>query len=95
MSDFRVERESLWQYSISGAGWNSNGFRSSLEMPFVKRIYETLTGNYVETVIVAQGVPNRVSQHFMGALVNNCSSQPIGAAVSTRGKLSNTAFSNS
>ena len=87
MPDFRVEQESLWQYSISGAGWNSNGFRSSLEMPFVKCIYKTLTGNYVETVIVAQSVPNRVSQHFMGALVNKLQLATKGAAISNGGEL--------
>ena len=87
MPDLRVEREGLWQYSVSGATWNSYGFRSALEMPFVKRIYKTLSGNCVKTVIVAQGVPNGVSQHFLGALVNKLQLTTKGAVVPNGGEL--------
>ena len=55
--DFHVERKGLWQYPISSVGWDSNGFCSSLEMPFVYRVHKTLTGEHVEAVIVAQSVP--------------------------------------
>ena len=87
MSDFRVERKGLWQYPISGAGWDSNGFCSSLEMPFVYRVHKTLTSNHVEAVIVAQGVPNGVSRHFVGVLMNELQLATKGAAVPKIGEL--------
>ena len=49
--DFCVERKGLWQDPICSAGWDSNGFSSTLELPFVFSFHKALTDNHVEAVV--------------------------------------------
>ena len=77
----------MWQYSVSSAGWDSNGFSPALELPFVRSLLETLTNYHVEAVVIAQGVPNGVNQHFMGVLMDKLQPATEGAALSKIGEL--------
>ena len=51
------------------------------------RLLKTPTGNHIEAVIVAESVPNGVSQHFVGVPMNELQLAAKGAAVPKIGEL--------